>query len=300
MLQKNKKLAKYLSFVASLYVTSTYVSATPATPAATPAPAAGSGIAGNETVRNAVKSFFGFKESADDPQPTPTAAPVAAPAATSAPTTASPATTPAPTTQAVATSAVPTNSAKDKPSSDPDFSSITDPLIKSCAVEFNGSLKKCSGTNVDSCNYDAQNKFKGCIRPVIARRVLKQFASLFDDAETYFRAQPLFKSCSDKFSEYIAQCQGHSGCKEVLYYSLHNDCGKRLYNSGFIAGKSAKLETNLLSNNTSSTDGATDIDVSKPAQQSTQQPAQQTTQKPAPKPAQQQEAAPPSDDEGNA
>lgn len=132
---------------------------------------------------------------------------------------------------------------------DSDFSKISDPALRSCALQFQTDLKGCSNNN---CQYEAQNKLKGCIRPVIARRLLKQFASLFDEADIYFAKQPLFRSCVDKFSEFVVSCKGSKGCGEVLYYSLHNGCGKRLYNVGFVAGRSAALENNVFSAGSSS------------------------------------------------
>lgn len=199
----------------------------------TPAKANGS----NDTIKKVVSSIFGFKD--DEPAATTTApAPAAAPAAPAAPA----ANTPPPAAVAQ----------QPAPQVEPDFSKIADPMLRACATDFHRDLKKCASGG--SCEYNAQNSFKGCVRPVIARRILKQHTPLFDEAHSEFLKQPLFRSCVDKFWGYVARCLGDKRCEEVLYYSLHNDCGKRLYNTGFVAGRSAALENSFISNKGASSD----------------------------------------------
>lgn len=122
-----------------------------------------------------------------------------------------------------------------------DLSSITDPKIKSCAQNYEAEIAKCGAD--ENCKLDARHNLKGCVRPEVARKYMYGHSGLFGQADEAFRSGQFYRECSDTFSRLRTECNGNKGCEEVLYYSLHNNCGKRLFHKGYVQDRSSTYET---------------------------------------------------------
>ncbi|USO01084.1 MAG: hypothetical protein H6849_03195 [Alphaproteobacteria bacterium] len=121
-----------------------------------------------------------------------------------------------------------------------DFSSIDDPTIRACAEQYNTKVTACA--NDSNCTLEARHTLKGCIRPAIARNHLYAYIAMFNKADDLFRKAGFYRECADTFSQLRPQCNGNKGCEEVLYYSLHKNCGKRFFHKGYVQKRSSTVE----------------------------------------------------------